>query len=164
MKQTKNDKINILQMLRRLLPLVFKAAPLPLTLYILISILHGLSWGLITSVQQIFFDTAAGLADASRTFSQTFASLAMLAGAYTLCQVFNGIWNLFPNLVNEKILGRLSMGIHEKMARLAPVTFEDTRYLDAINKAEEGKNNAVWFISVFASICFFYTPYFFYMA
>ena len=164
MKQTKNDKINILQMLRRLLPLVFKAAPLPLTLYILISILHGLSWGLITSVQQIFFDTAAGLADASRTFSQTFASLAMLAGAYTLCQVFNGIGNLFPNLVNEKILGRLSMGIHEKMARLAPVTFEDTRYLDAINKAEEGKNNAVWFISVFASICFFYTPYFFYMA
>ena len=164
MNRKQNDKMNAVQMLRRLLPPVFKAAPLPLILYILISILHGLSWGVITSVQQYFFDTAAGLTNASRTFSQAFTGLAMLAAAYTLNQIFNGVGNLVPDLICEKILGRLSIGIHEKMAKLPAILFEDTRYLDAINKAEEGKNNAVRFITVCFSICFFYTPFFLYMA
>ena len=164
MNRKQNDKMNAVQMLRRLLPPVFKAAPLPLILYILISILHGLSWGVITSVQQYFFDTAAGLTNASRTFSQAFAGLAMLAAAYALNQIFNGVGNLVPDLICEKILGRLSIGIHEKMAKLPAILFEDTRYLDAINKAEEGKNNAVRFITVCFSICFFYTPFFLYMA
>lgn len=57
----------------------------------------------------------------------------------------------------------LSTAIQEKIARLDPATFEDTEKLDDINKAEQGKDSAFWYVTDIIAILTFYISYFAFM-
>ncbi len=92
-----------------------------------------------------------------------FAALGFLGLANVGCQVLNGAGNFLPDVLGSKVLGYQSKEIHEKIARLSPVVFEDTGKLDDINKAEAGKENAFWFVCDFTALLTFYIPYFLFM-
>jgi ATP-binding cassette, subfamily B, bacterial len=148
----------------QLLPIVFKASPGLFTLCQLSNILHGISWGLITITMQRFFDTASAVPDGSAPMSDLLLAFAALGLAYLFSQVLNGAGNFIPQVLVEQAGGILSLQIHRKMGRISPIRFEDTATLDDINKAEQGKNHAVWFILLSMAVVSFYVPYFVFFA
>lgn len=156
-------KYNVFQLFFKMVPSVFAAAPLVLTVDVILSIAHGVFWGVETFAQQKFFDAATAFAAGEIAIKRVIMFLCLLALANITCQILNGIANYIPTVVAEKVSGRLSIGIHQKIARLAPIDFEDTKKLDDINKAENGKNSAYWFVFLILSIFTFYVPYFAFM-
>ena len=147
----------------KLAPSVFGAAPFGLIVAALISILQSVFWVFETMAQHKFFDAATSLTTGKIAFRIVIFYLCILALANIGCQVLNGVINYIFNVLIEKITGKLSLNIHQKIARISPIDFENTKKLDDINKAINGKNNAVLFTLLVASIFTFYIPYFFFM-
>lgn len=71
--------------------------------------------------------------------------------------------NFLPDVLEGKVGAHLSMAIQKKIARLDPSVFEDTEKLDDINKAEQGKDSAFWYVTDVLAILTFYIPYFAFM-
>ena len=163
-KEKRKKNLSVFKAFHRLVPPVFRAAPVAFTLYGVLSMLHGISWGLETMFQQRFFDTATQLATGQAILKDAFGSLLILALVNITCQILNGASNFMPEITLSKINGKLSLGIHEKIAKLSPIDFENTERLDDINKADNGKSNAVWFVFIFGTILSFYIPYFLFMS
>ena len=157
------QKFGIFKIIKNLFPIVFASAPILFSLTMVSAILHGASWGVITMMQQRFFDQAALLVSNNTSLDKVAFSFMLLGFAYLLCNVLNGADNFIRDISENKIKGKLSLAIHKKVARLSPADFEDTSKLDNLNKAEEGKNNAVIFAFDFISIFTFYLPYFLFM-
>lgn len=162
-RKNTNNKRNVIKLFFKLAPSVYRADPFLTTFETVLGIVHGLSWGVETMAQQKFFDAATMLTTGQMAMKGVILALCMLALANITCQVLNGITNYIPNVIYEKINGILSVGMHQKIARLAPIDFEDTEKLDDINKAENGKNSAIWFVFLVVVIFTFYIPYFLFM-
>jgi ATP-binding cassette subfamily B protein len=163
-KTEKSKKTNVIKAFFKLLPMTFTASPFLFILSQAISILHGISWGVVTVFTQRFFDSATQLVDKKTTLSVVILSLIALGITHLITQTLNGIGNFIPQVFVDKTTGKLSQKIHKKMSKLSAINFEDTNTLDDINKAEQGKNNAVWFVLTFLLLFSFYIPYFVFMA
>ena len=124
----------------------------------------GVSWGAVTAGQQIFFDGVTEFATGKASLKRVLAAFFLLGIAYVLCHIFNGAGNYLSEMMEKKAEGRLSFFIHEKMAAMRPIYFEEPDKLDIFNKAEEGKNNAVELVSALQGVFTFYLPYFLFMA
>ncbi|MHC1695226.1 MAG: ABC transporter ATP-binding protein [Eubacteriales bacterium] len=162
--KVKVKKPNVFKAFITLLPMTFKAAPALFVISQIFSVLHGFSWGVVTQFQQKFFDSATQYAGQKIGFTALLVSLLWLGGINIINQILNGVGNYIPLVYADKAQGILSRNIHKKMQRIAPVSFEDTKKLDDINKAEQGKSNAVWFVLMFLIIFTFYVPYFSFMS
>lgn len=142
---------------------VVLASPKIFFLMQFLAVCHGVSWGLNTLFTQKFFDRSSNYTNSNATLKEVFLSLAMLGGAYTFCQIINGVHSFVLGLFSEKVRGILQKKINNKIAQLDPKAFEDTEMLDCINKANEGKNNAVSFVMSGANIFFSYIPNYIFM-
>ena len=160
----KPKKYNVVTAYFKLLPIVFKTAPLFFLLLGAVMVLQGSSFGLVTVVTQRFFDAAAALAEGTAGMGNSVFWLALLG----LCHIANqlldaGGWFGLENYMFHTG-AKFSLNVHKKMSRLAPVCFEDTELLDDINKAEEGKKNAVDLITAMLKVFTFYASYFVFMS
>jgi len=163
-KADKNKKQNLIKVVIKLLPMAFTAAPFLFILSQMLSIIHGVSWGVITVFTQRFFDSAELLVNNKIGLTSVILALTALGIAHLASQVLNAVANYIPQVYVQKVSGKLSQKIHDKMSRISPICFEDTNMLDDINKAEQGKENAVWIVFLFLLIFTFYAPYFAFMA
>ena len=163
--RNKNKKsMNVFKAFFHILPMVFKASPVLFIAAQITAVSHAITWGLGTIFDQRFFENATGFAMKETTLNSLLAALTALFLINVTNQILNGIVNFLPRMCNNKAGGKLSYIIHQKMARLSPIEFEDTKKLDDINKAEQGKNNAVWFVLMFMWVFTFYVPYFIFMS
>ena len=153
-------KNSIFFIMKKAVPLVVKVAPIYFVLNIILGIFHGSMWGGITIAQQYFFDAINSYISDTGSLKAIFVALAFMIGAYLLVHVLNGVENCNSDLLKEYINGRLSRIIHQKIAKLSADSFEDTCCLNDINKASEGKKNAVNFTFTLKDILAFYIPYF----
>lgn len=154
---------NTVKVFVKVFPILFKAAPILFIIAIVLNVLHACSWGLGTVYTQKFFDKAIQLVEGNTTLGIVFMSLLMMGLVNIMSQVLNGLGNFVPNILMEKANGKLSLDIHSKIAKLDSIYFEDPKKLDSINKAEMGKNNALWFVFVVLMIIAFYIPYYIFM-
>ncbi|MGL4736553.1 MAG: ABC transporter ATP-binding protein [Cellulosilyticaceae bacterium] len=154
---------NTLKVFMKVFPILFKVAPILLILLVILNVLHAFSWGLTTVATQQLFDRALQLVEGNTTFVVVLMSLLMMGLVNILCQVLNGLANFMPSILIGKADGKLSLDIHCKIARLEPIYFEEPQKLDAINKAEMGKSNALWFVFMILMIVAFYIPYYIFM-
>lgn len=155
---------NIFKTFLYVLKFVFKSSP---GLYIAaqaLSALHAFTWVLATVLDQNFFDKATLFARNEISHGVLIISLCFLFLINITNRFLNGIVNFLPRACYEKVRGHTAFIIHEKMARIFPVDFEDTSKLDDINKAVQGKDNAVWFVLMFSWVFTFYIPYFIFMS
>lgn len=129
----------------------------------LTAILHGISWGVVTVFQQKFFDGVTVFTTEGNMITNVLTAFVLLAAAYISCHIFNGAGNYVLEMMTKKMDGVLSFDIHKKISQLKAIDFEQTEKLDIINKAEEGKKNAIQLVSTFQGICCFYLPYFIFM-
>lgn len=157
------DKNNIVTIIKRITRLVILAEPVLFCSCLLLSISHGVLWGMVTWVKQIFFDNVTLYAQNAINFPAILLSLLWLGLISAGCQIFNGAECFVYSIIIEKINGKLSININKKISNLSAEVFEDTKRLELINKAEEGKNNAVDFVITLKDIATFYFPYFIFM-
>lgn len=159
-----NKKMNAFTIIKRTSPQFFKVTPILFLIQIIMDILSGVSYGIVTVMQQKFFDEAAALYSGEATIKTVIFSLLLLTIISVGGQALNGMENYTPNVIITKINGCLSKEIHSKIGKMPSVVFEETDKLDFINKAEIGKNSALWFTFNLISIFTFYVPYFLFMA
>lgn len=165
-KSTKNKSTKnwgVLKVIVKLTPIIIAASPFLFWLDVILAILHGTSWGVITMMQQRFFDQVSLLVTGDTNLTRTIMALIFLAISYIICQILNGAENYVPDVMLPKKNGKLTYDIHSKISKLHPIDFENTNRLDDINKAERGMEKAVMFVSTFINIFIFYIPYFIFM-
>lgn len=144
----------------RLLPGVFAASPGLFAVILLLYLSLGLSISIGTVVQQRFFDEAVLLVTGDTGWGRVLSALALMGFVSIASELLNAVVNCLPPMYTQKVSGCLAMRVYRKTARLSPVLFEDTGRLDDINKAEQGKNNAVRFVLALTTILTCYIPTF----
>ncbi len=157
-------KMNVFQAFIKMIPKIVRVSPMGFVIWQLAAVLHGLAYGVIAPVTQMFFDRAAGFATREVELAVVASGLIILGMMHVIKQALNGVANFIPMMYYRKAEGVLSLEVHEKMGRISPVCFEDTKTLDDIDKAIQGKNQAIWFTGTILAMCNFYVPYFICMA
>lgn len=163
-KCKKSGNVNIFQAFCVMLPKIVRVSPWVFIVWQILAIAHGLAYGVIAPVTQRFFDRATDFASHKAELTAVISSLFFLGLTHVIKQVLNGAANFMPMMYYRRTEGVLSLEAHEKMSRIAPVCFENTQTLDDMNKALQGKNEAVWFTGTILAMCNFYIPYFICMA
>ena len=157
-------QINIMQAFAKMLPKMARVSPSFFALWMATALVHGVVYGVIAPVTQYFLDKATAFSAQKIEVAAVVAALLALGLAHVVKQALNGTANLMNTMYYRRAEGVLSVEVHQKMSRLTPICFEDTRTLDDINKAIQGKNEAVWFTGSLLLMCTFYLPYFVIMA
>lgn len=154
-------KYNLLKVILRIIPIQFKSAPWNCLIENTLAVMNGLSFVLTVVATQHLFDTiskaAAGIAD----FWGCVIPLLILAAVTFTQQIINGVQNFHGiGILLPKSAGRLTVLIHKKLGRIDPVYFEDTDFLDDLNKAKEGIRAITMFCMVVFVCVSFYGVYF----
>lgn len=161
--KTQKKKLKIIRTMVFLFPKFFKHIPWLLALYLVISVMHGISFAITVPLKQNFFDTALAFSEGDALLETVFVSLAVMGAGYLISQALNGIGNYMPNVLSGIVGGRLKKEMHVKMSRLKGEFYEDTEKLDSINRADMGRESAFWMMLIFLNIFTFYLPYFAFM-
>lgn len=157
-------KIHILRAFFLVLPKLARVAPLQFALWQCIAVLHGLSFAILTPATQLFFERATALATGHADMASVMAALLCLAAAHVVMQILNGICNFIPMMYTQKAHGVFSAALFQKINRLTPIQWENTRVLDDINKALKGEQESIYFTNTILMLLTFYLPYFLFMA
>lgn len=158
------NKISIVNTIRMMLPLYFKYIPGRFVAHIVLSILHGLSFGLLTWGTQKMFDSATLLSQGVVSIKNTLYYIALFGLIHFINKLINGIVNFLFGVNRDILKGHIQTIIFDKISKLPPEDFEDNEKLLLINKAINGQSSACTFVTTFfISIIGFYIPYFVFM-
>lgn len=162
-KTQSKTKIGLTAIVWRVFTMVIKACPVYFTTTCLISVIHGLSWGLNTYATQFFFDAVATAVTSQTGLTMVYLGLLALGGVTIGSQVLNGMGNFMAGTLYGLVPGHLAKYIHRKAARIEPICYESPDLLDDINKAEKGANSSFGLLIVVVILFTFYLPYFAFM-
>jgi ATP-binding cassette subfamily B protein len=126
--------------------------------------MHGIFRAFLIPATQIFLDRAVDFTVQKADLSSVVFGLFILTSAHVCRQLAHGIHHILMIMHYRRAEGVFSLEIHRKLSRLPPVDFEYTQKLDDINKAVQGKDEAVWFTGGIWDIFIFHTPYFIFIA
>lgn len=157
-------KVNAFQAFFIMLPKVARASPVLFSVRNIAFIAQGISYGIIAPITQNLFDKAVDYADGKAELTVIITGLVILALAHIIKQAINGIANFISFNYWGKTEGILSLGLHKKMSKIAPVCFEDTQILDEMNKAVQGKDEAAWYAGTILFMLCTTIPYYLIMA
>lgn len=158
MKKNNNKGPNFFQAFGQVLPRVAKVSPFLFISGTLLNIIDGFTFALMVPITQLFLDRATDFAAHKNGIMSVVWALGILGVAHTVKNALNGVAYFINMDYKNRASGILSIEIHEKMSRIAPISFEDTQVLDNINKAVKGKDCANQFVnSVLLSITVFST-------
>lgn len=158
---TETKKYSLLKVILRIIPIQFKSAPWNCLLENTLGIMNGLSFTLTVAATQKLFDAISGAAAGKADFWDCLFPLLILAAFTFGQQIINGVQNFHGiGVLLPKSAGRLTALIHQKLGRIDPVHFEDTGFLDDLNKAKEGVRAITMFCMIVFVCVSFYGVYF----
>jgi ATP-binding cassette subfamily B protein len=99
--------------------------------------LYALSWTAGIILTQILFDAITAASTGGRDFWQVAAPLAAAAGIIIAQQVLDGLEGFLWEEVSYKNMGRYMADFQRKLSRLPAENFENTDFLDDVNRAQE---------------------------
>lgn len=157
-------KINFFRAFLLMVSRFARVSPVLFIVFIIVLFAHGIARAALVPATQIFLERAADFAAQKVTLSDVIAGLLILGLAHVCRQILHGVHHIIMMMYLRRAEGVLSLEIHQKLSRIAPIDFEDTQTLDDMNKAIQGKNDAVFFTDSIVSMLCFYMPYFIFMA
>lgn len=161
MTNTKKTKYNLLQVIVKILPIQIRSAPWNCLLENCLGVMHGLLFALSVTVTQYLFDAVSDGASGKAGYRECVIRLLVLAAVTFGQQIVNGVQNFHGiGVLLPKSAGRLTELIHKKVSRMDPVRFEDTDFLDDLNKAKEGVRAITMFCMLVFACVSFYGVYF----
>lgn len=154
---TKGTKYNLLQVIVRIIPIQVKSAPWNCLIENCLAVMNGLSFALTVVATQYLFDAISDAAAGKAPYRECVIRLVILAAVTFGQQIINGVQNFHGiGVLLPKSSGGLTELIHKKIERIDPVRFEDTGFLDDLNKAREGIRAITMFcMLVFACVSFY---------
>jgi len=156
-------KYPFIKTMLRIIPVQFKTTPWHTSFACLMSVFHAISFAIIVPATQRLFDAISDTASGRGGFMDCLIPLLVLAGITFANQILNGVSNFYASAVLfPKSSGKLMTILQRKIQRIDPARFEDTDFLDDLNKAREAAG--IWAIPMHVStvfiIVFFYGIYF----
>ncbi|MCL1829910.1 MAG: ABC transporter ATP-binding protein/permease [Oscillospiraceae bacterium] len=141
--------------------IAFKATPFLTILNIFFGIIHALSFSLQIVATNKLFDAITLAAKGLSTFVDCLLPLLVLAFIMLLEQVLNGLHNYYMNVVLSPASEvKLSSRLHKKLSDVDAVLFEDTEFLDDLNKATAGAKEVGIFYGIIYVLISLYGVYF----
>lgn len=156
-----NRKYHLLQVIIRIIPIQIKSAPWNCLLENGLALMNGLSFALSVVATQYLFDAVSDAAAGKVGYRECVIYLVLLAAVTFGQQIINGVQNFHGiGILLPKSAGGLTEHIHKKVKRIDPVRFEDTDFLDDLNKAKEGIRAITMFCMLVFACVSFYGVYF----
>lgn len=153
------SKYGVSRMFFRLIKKTIKFAPVGLTILFVISFLQGIGGGLSAKVQQYFYENVALLYNGDVGVKTAVVALILFGLFGLAAQLTNSFVNLYFSIFTDRVNGINQREINMKLARISPISFEDTQMLDDITKASQGMYASVYFALIIVFIIALYIPY-----
>lgn len=147
-----------------ILKYTIKMQPVQFFINIPISICHSASLVLITVANMVLADGITGALSSSKA---SFSIVSMILGvlfANVIHLVFNGIHNFFYGIRTMRLKKDFEKCIFDKIERINAIHYEDTRFLDKLEKAKKGIDTGLFASDLIITLFTFYIPYFIFMA
>lgn len=157
------DRLSLFAIYNRLAKMLFTTMPGISVGYCLISITHGLSWGVNTYVFQWFLDAINNAITRQGSMRTVYLAVATLGVVKIGTEVLNGVHNFASGAIIEKLRGHLGRRLNAKAAAIEAIAYEDPEFLDDINKANQGAGNSLALLIIGSTVFTFYLPYFLFM-
>ncbi|WP_346929633.1 ABC transporter ATP-binding protein, partial [Clostridium sp.] len=152
----KSDCSIIVQAFRK----VIGACPMYFLFICIIDILLGLSLALNTLALDNFFSVVGQYIARETVLSGVLSSLILLILCILANPVLNGLSTVFCLDYERKVIGKLEKIFNDKCAMQQTSCFEETSFLDGINKVQKGVKNSVSLITGIVDATLIYIPYF----
>lgn len=152
----KSDCSIIVQAFRK----VIGACPMYFLFICIIDILLGLTLALNTLALDNFFSLVGQYVAGKTVLSGVLSSLILLILCILANPVLNGLSTVFCLDYERKVIGKLEKMFNDKCAMQQTASFEETSFLDGINKAQKGVKNSVSLITGIVDATLIYIPYF----
>ena len=141
-------------------PIIYKPVWKEYLLLSFVDIFHGMSFAVIVIMTQKFFDVIADYLNCNAGQKDVVKFSILLVVCQILGQILNGFVNFYADVVREKGYGKICNIIQRKLISIAPIEFEKNSFLDDINKADQGAQQACDMVDTINSVFTFYVPYF----
>ncbi|MGN9163041.1 ABC transporter ATP-binding protein [Clostridium sulfidigenes] len=152
----KSDCSIIVQAFRK----VIGACPMYFLFICVIDLLLGLTLALNTLALDNFFSLVGQYVAGKTVLSGVLSSLILLILCILANPVLNGLSTVFCLDYERKVIGKLEKMFNDKCAMQQTASFEETSFLDGINKAQKGVKNSVSLITGIVDATLIYIPYF----
>lgn len=156
-------KYNVIKVTGMSMKSILKVVPCLFVISTIVSIVHSLLWGLSIVAKQKLFDDAFQYTNGTEGFRKVLLAIIIVGLLSILSQVFNGIDVLLYGLIANKAKGKLSFEMHNKLQRISPLNFENTKFIERLNVVEDGKNKGIDHALMVKDILAFYLPYYLFM-
>lgn len=154
-------KYRLLPVIARIIPIQVKSAPWNCLLENGLAVMSGLAFALSVAATQYLFDAISDAAAGKAGYRECVISLLILAAVTFGQQIINGVQNFHGmGILLPKSVGGLTELIHKKVRRIDAVNFENTDFLDDLNKAKEGIRAITMFCMLVFACVSFYGVYF----
>lgn len=160
-RRTNQSGYNILSIMGRLYKAAFTECPVRMLIYSLVLLANGVIQIVITYETKLFFDNVS-LGARERAVSPTIIfSFLFLIAAILMSHILNGCDNYLGTSVHVVLIGKFEKRMHKKAVKLDPVLFEDTEFLDHVNKAFQGSgvSGCTFVLEAFMVVMFSQVPY-----
>lgn len=151
-------KMQLFRMLVKLVPYIFRGAPLMFIYLRTTTVIYALVWFMIIPTNQIMFDTVARGAVGKAGYRDIIISVLTVFIILIAQHFLNGLNAYNHMMYYYKLRGYLNYNINEKAKLIDPIEFEDPSRLDDINKAVKGIENASLLVDTTCNILVFYLP------
>lgn len=139
---------------------VIGACPMYFLFICIIDLLLGLTLALNTLALDNFFSLVGQYVSGKTVLSGVLSSLILLILCILANPVLNGLSTVFCLDYERKVIGKLEKMFNDKCAMQQTASFEETSFLDDINKAQKGVKNSVSLITGIVDATLIYIPYF----
>lgn len=133
-----------------LIPLIFKHSPLLIFFYAMLTLLVSVLSGLTVYTNQYFYDSLIGVISENGAITEAVIGAAVMLLIMIVVQIFGKTNGFIWVHLGDKIEFSLMYEYNKKIAEVSAVSFEDTEFLESIEKAHDGIYGA---IGMFATIC-----------
>lgn len=148
-----------MELLFRSISIQLRAVPVHTLVAIIICMAQGTLYAMSVNITQILFDAITGAAGGQVGYAACLTPLVILAGVLFGQQIINGVHHLHFVFLFGKSRGKMKAALYKKLQRIDPSYFEDTDFLDDLNKAKVGTHCLPYFATVIFLIVFFYGFY-----
>jgi len=155
--------VSFFKILSTIFPIAYKSAKKFFLFWLLISIMHGVSYGVNTLMFAWFFDSVGRAVTQQSGLLMPIISAVLLGASLISSRILWSVQNFMNNSFGPIADGYMNAIINKKAGNLDPITFEDPEALDNINKGMQGGRNSLHFVVTFTSLLTFYLPYFIFM-
>ena len=160
-KEKKQPGYDLFHIMGRLYKAAFTECPVRMLLYSLVLFANGVVQIVVTYGTELFFNSVSLGARERAVSPAIFFSFLFLMAAILTSHILNGCDNYLGTSVHVVLIGKFEKRMHKKAVKLDPVLFEDTEFLDHVNKAFQGSgvSGCTFVLEAFMVVMFSQVPY-----